>query len=354
MAVPISQVGSAPRYPCTDHDLDRRIRDVANKCAGGTSFPIGGICLYTGTVASLPSGFVLANGSLNSGGSGFDLRNVMIKCVVADAVNGVRVEATQTVGPGYHDHSFWTDERLVHGFSEYEKVKLKIGNPSPATHDHSGKTGPGRIQVKPDGEHWHGVLVQPASTKSDSKGGHDHPTVSGNEDTPLSDHSTLNVVSMVKDVHPDHHHGLGTDGNASEGVRAHGLVESGSTEVAGPLQHLPTASGNALDHLAHTHPTALTSEGAHVHEGEAHDHHVTVRYSGLHTHPVDNHTHGYSSGDWTGTPTHEHTVEAGVHRHYAVLDPHRHVGVSDNAASGHAHDTGEPLLRDLIPIERIS
>lgn len=353
MAVPISQVGSAPRYPCTDHDLDRRIRDVANKCAGGTSFPIGGICLYTGTVASLPSGFVLANGSLNSGGSGFDLRNVMIKCVVADAVNGVRVEATQTVGPGYHDHSFWTDERLVHGFSEDKEVKLKIGDPDPDTHDHGGEVSPGNIEVKYSKEHTHVVVVDRVATSSDSRGNHSHPGDSDGQG--IHSHSSEDVVNMVED-HGDHQHELTTIQNAyGSGGAAHNLVEGGLTGVASPPLNHVRAAGVVLAHADHTHPKVLTSEGAHVHQGEAHDHKVEVQGgTAIHNHGVLPHTHGYLGHDWTGTPTHEHTVEAGVHRHYAVLDPHRHVGVSDNAASGHAHDTGEPLLRDLIPIERIS
>jgi hypothetical protein len=293
--------------------------------------PVGLIAMWSGTVASIPTGWALCDG-INSP---LDLRGQFIRGASGDAPSpeavgtsgGSNTVTLSTANLASHTHSGNSGNQSAnHGHT------ATVGNQS-ASHGHTATVG------NQSANHTH-TLTSAANTTN-----HNHPT--GNNSVNHT-HAGTTANNSTNHTHPVGGAGIST--YSHQHVYGGILFNTGRNYVGSPPA--PVQYGNFsynsginvkrdtnLTSTPHTHPYTTAGNSAN------HTHPLTVNNnSANHTHPVGNqsanHTHtGTTAGD---SATHNHTVTNAVqsasHNHAvtnaANATTHNHTLTLVNAGSG--------------------
>ncbi len=260
---------------------------------GNDSVSIGTICMWSGTIATIPPGWALCDG--NNG-----TPNLLDKFIIAasdddsgNAVTGVEGSGNQTGGSKdavlvNHDHGGTTEGNGDHGHTVN----------SAGSHVHT---------VNSDGDHSH-------SGSANNGGSHGHSTSVGNQSQNHYHAFTTNTTG-----NHDHRWGANTfDGQHGSSFEAMdnpqnngGGNKSASTTNAGSHSHGGTTAGVTQNH---NHSVTVNSNGDHNHS-------ISINSNGDHSHTTQStgdHSHTTST-----TPVHTHDIiDQGVTSTNANLPPY--------------------------------
>jgi len=340
VAVPKSNVLSVVPNPCTPSEEQRNFTS--------SDVPCGIIVWWTKTIAEIPAGWALADGTLNDttkGGSGFNVIDRFVKGTDTDLQNGTVENAEPLKGTGEHEHDLTSDSKIVYGLSSEELtgISIQLGG----AHVHPGFASGGGHEHD-DGEHEHKVELQPKNIIIAEDGDHTHAITSS--PAIVGEHTSGMVALALADHVPHKHH-------LSDGLMTTGGTRSVPDFVTGdddpPQSRKHTGSGAGLQHDPHDHTFTTELDGAHTHNNTvAHTHEVNwvggEGYDGAHTHDGGEHTHTFVA-ELAGA--HIHPVTDPKHDHAVYGIPHQHeFQIADGK---HTHDPGDPAKILLMPIEKL-
>jgi hypothetical protein len=352
-----------PRQSVSNYCSEAQITQIISELSRRSSLPPHIMVWWTGTVNTVPNGWALMNGILNSpanGGSG----TVLVDRFVLGAASGAgqTEDATNTSTEG-HEHNVIVEPTepgepsitatLLPSATNIHRTNQATFDPPDAT-----VTG-GKGQTKLGGEHQHEAETDEVEVILEQAGLHGHEN-SNTEDATIAAHTCEDVADCVAD-HAAHTHVVTWATQDLEDAAAGAIdikYHAGGATVGGnttneSMEH--SASGaSALGHGTdnkHKHSiTGVEEAGLHTHPTVPHSHEVLFKVDGEHQHEVHDHTHTVT---WGEAEHHHHKITDPGHTHpyTPMAEPHSH----DARAIGgdHEHATGRPDNMKLLPIEKL-
>jgi microcystin-dependent protein len=337
-----------------------------------TALPVGVITLWSGSIASIPSGWALCNGSAGTP----DLRDRFVvgagSTYAVGATGGANTVTLDTTQIPSHTHTGTTNATdLSHthtgsGTTSANNVghtHTGSGTTSAVSNDHthSGTTGNNNVGHTHTGsgttsgfsnDHTH------SGTTGNNNVGHTHTGSGATGETNIN-HTHNGTTAGVG----DHVHGVIADNDSGAGGGPHFKsdtqnVRINNTEPAGAHAHSFTSEGmNSNVNHAHTYSFTTSAQSAnHVHafstggQSANHDHTYSFTTSGQsadHNHAFTtggqsaNHTHTYSFTTSAQSADHNHTYSfttSGA----SVGMSHTHGFTSNATGGGLAHENRPP------------
>ena len=284
---------------------------VGTAIAAIVTIPAGVITMWSGSIASIPSGWLLCNGS----GGTPDLRDRFVmgagSTYAVGAVGGSSVAFLSTANLPAHTHTGTTASTSIahtHGFSA-------TSGATDLSHTHTGSGTTSGFS----NDHTHG------GTTNNNNVGHFHG-VSGNTGTQSANHIHTGSTD-TQGVHNHNYTSLAGGPADSQGTSFGAQNQTLATSAAGAHAHNVTTTGVSADHF---HSFAVNSgdiSANHVHsfstggQSANHDHtysFTTSTFSG-------NHTHAVSGTTGSTDPSHAHTFttnSTGSGTAFGILPPY--------------------------------
>jgi microcystin-dependent protein len=242
----IVQLNGSAQLPAVDGSLLTGIEGV----------PSGFIGLWSGSVASIPSGWVLCNGSNSTP----DLRNFFIvgagDAYAVGATGGANTVALSAAELAAHTHS--VSGTTASDGAHTHNVSGNTSNTGAHTHNVSGNTSntgdhSHNGSTSNTGAHTHSGRNLAGQGQPDDPGGATNPYVSGGN--PFQAKNPISYSTV-----PDHYNisaGNHSHNFSTSNTGAHSHTLSGTADSAGNHSH--TLSGTADSAGAHTHTLSTTS-----------------------------------------------------------------------------------------------
>lgn len=356
-----------PRQNVSNYCSEAQISQIISELSRRAAIPPHIIVWWTGPVNTIPFGWALANGVLNSpanGGSGIVVISKFVRGAASGAGN--TEDATETSNDGhYHDVLIAPTETgvpaiqatLMPSKTNIDKTEQATFNPPDAT-----VTG-GKGQTKEgEGTHKHEATTEAVAVVLKDDGLHDHAN-SNTEDAIIAAHDCGDVADCIAD-HGGHTHNIISEaslttlegpggGEVNITYHAHGASTGAMVGDADMVAHSGDDGGN-LQHGAdnkHKHTiTGVEEAGLHTHQNDPHTHPVLFDEDGAHQHELHDHTHKV---EWGEEEHHHHKITDPGHTHpyEPIADPHGHEAVARGGY--HEHITGRPDNIKLLPIEKL-
>ena len=356
MAVPLSQKKAFPQNPCS---APEKFRAFASPCSD--DFPVGSMVMWARTIAEIPCGWAIADGTANA--SGCDPRQYFAMGTGEDDKNCTKVSPEEICGVHSHPPAE-SDHVSVDGFSfrDYTKIVLEyetVGHTHPSYLDFTD-------HVHFHGEHQHRVTsdyAYPEVVLGTTVKTHFH-MLQYSDDKLMEAHAGYLVAQQLND-HTGHRHQL-----------LESLNHRQSSVVLNPENLIPsyppvyTVGFVNKDHKPRQGATGPTDLPHDLHRHEFSN--VVGTWS--HTHPVEEHlhtiylpkelteTHSHYHGEkhrhfgpemyMDPSPEHGHTVIDTGHSHTIEFDSHFHT--VELESSDHCHTSADPTKIHLIYIERVA
>ncbi len=277
-------------------------------------FPIGGIIMWSGSIASIPSKWALCNGQVSNGFTTPDLRDRFI----IGAGNNYNVSSTGGSKDAIlvsHQHTGTT------GTESQSHTHTGTTGSESQSHTHSGTTGDNSVG------HTHS-----GSTGTESAD-HSH---SGSTNT-TGDHSHSGSTNGTGSIHAHNFNTGGESNNHTHNYLDRGYNFNSTGKQGGPGNALQGTNafdfGRTTDGISSGHFHSGTTS----YNGGSHAHNVSTNSAGSHSHNIGignqsaNHTHNFTTGGVTAN--HSHSFTSGN-----ASQTHTHNFTSSNASQSHTHN----------------
>ena len=357
MAVPKSQKQAFPQNPCS---APEKHRAFSSPCSD--DFPVGSMVMWARTIAEIPCGWSIADGTANA--SGCDPRQYFAMGTGDDDKNCTTVIAEEICGTHSHPPAE-SDHVSVDGFSfrDYTKIVLE--------YETDGHTHPSYLDftdhVHFHGEHRHLVTSEYAFPKvvlDTTVHSHFH-MLAYSDDKLMEAHSGYLVAQQVHS-HTGHRHPL----LESLDHRKFSTVDMPDFPITSypPVytegfvlkDHKPSEGAfglTDLPHDLHRHELSTVNTwshgSAHIVEDHLHTIYLPNEVTETHSHHHDmEHRHFGPEMYMDPSPEHGHTVIDTGHSHTIAFDSHFHT--VELESSDHCHTSADPIKIHLIYIERVA
>jgi len=350
---PQSQINTAL---CRGRDPAENISQALGEIVQNPPAPAGIMVWWTGTAASVPSGWALMDGSDNSvsrGGSGFNLVGRFVLAAATGA--GTTGGSSRTSRDGHSHTALISNEDVPVSGSVGQKTTGLTQTGQAAYPEHSVTVTGGEGTTPSGGAHTHEADTDEVTVELKPDGSHDHGGTTTSDET-LDPHTDDQVVALISN-HDQHTHSITvTEADGTAGSQDNRFVDDDTGNVSDPNDLVHTAGGGELTHNQHTHTVVLADSTAstHTHPTAPHDHEIIFVEDGAHKHTVESHSHTVTYAEEAAH--HTHPISEAPHTHPLSIDAgdHSHGGVADLSGGDHDHESGSPAHMQLLPIEKLS
>ena len=341
---------------CRGRDPAETVSQALGEIVQNPPAPTGIMVWWTGTAASVPSGWALMDGSDNSvsrGGSGLNLVGRFVLAAATGA--GTTGGSSRTSRDGHSHTALISNEDVPVGGLVGQKTTGLTQTGQAAYPEHSVTVTGGEGTTPSGGAHTHEADTDEVTVVLDPDGTHDHGVTTTSNVT-LAAHTAEEVVGLISN-HSDHTHGITvTTVSGAGGSQDNKFVNNATGSVTDVSDLAHTAGGGTLAHDQHTHTVTLgdSTASTHTHPTVPHGHEIVFVEDGEHKHTVESHSHPVTYAEEAAH--HTHPISEAPHTHPLLIDAsgHSHGGVAHLSGGGHDHESGSPAHMQLLPIEKLS